>query len=126
MALDNFPERRAFSRIAFDQPVLLRVNGRTKPLVTHGVDVSHSGLCVNVPLDARLIRGSRVCVNLARPTGNPPVIAHKFVWYNANVVRVDRVSRLLARIAVIGLQFTCESGDSTGTTGAGWIGPAQG
>ncbi len=124
--MNSLTERRALSRMPLDQPVLLRFEGRTKPLVVHGVDVSHSGVCVNVPLDARLIKGSLVCVNLARPTGNPPVITRDFVWYNANVVRVDRVSRLLARIAVIGLQFTCESGDSTGTTGAGWIGPAKG
>ena len=123
--MNSLTERRALSRMPLDQPVLLRFEGRTKPVVVHGVDVSHSGVCVNVPLDARLIEGSHACVNLARPTGNPPVITRDFVWYNANVVRVDRVSRLLAKMAVVGLQFTCESGDPTGPAASWGFGSAE-
>ncbi len=114
-------EKRALSRMPLDQPVLLRFEGRTKPLVVHGVDVSHSGVCVNVPLDVQLIEGSRVCVNLSRPTGDPPVITQEFTWYNANVVRVDRVSRLLAKMTVVGLEFTGRSGDPIGPTDFGGL-----
>ena len=103
--MNSLTERRALSRMPLDQPVLLRFEGRTKPLVVHGVDVSHSG----------------VCVNLSRPTGNPPVITREFSWYYASVVRVDRVSRLLDKMTVVGLKFTGRSDDPIGPTDFGGL-----
>ena len=103
--MSNFIERRAHCRLPFKAQVLLDIDGRPQPLTVAGVDVSHSGACLNVPLTAPLDSGSRINVKLPRPSPDAPAMPQEPEDYDAQVVRVDRTSRLLEGLAVVGLQF---------------------
>ena len=79
--MNSFIERRVFPSLALREPVLLRTESHLEPLAVHGVNVSHSGVCLNIPLDAPLAKGNEVRVNLPRPTEYQPETIHKFAWY---------------------------------------------
>ena len=104
--MNDFAERRAFPRASFDQQVLLDIDGRTQTLTVAGVDLSHSGACLNVPLTAPLAAGSRIQLQVPRPGADSPQTPDAPGRYDAQVVRVDRVSKLLDGLAVVGLQFS--------------------
>ena len=103
--MDTTPERRASPRFPFHQPVLLRLENRVEPLAVCGVDLSDSGVCVNVPSYMVLTEGTPIRVNLSQPRPELPSRGREFAWYNSKVVRVDRLSRLLEKVAVVGLEF---------------------
>ncbi len=98
-------DRRVFPRSPLDEQVLLDIDGRPQTFTVAGVDMSHSGACLNVPLSAPLAAGSRIEVQLPRPASDSPLVPGESDKYEAEVVRVDRVSKLLDGLAVIGLQF---------------------
>lgn len=103
--MTDFAERRAFSRIPFTSNVLLDIQGRPQTLTVAGVDISHSGARLNVPLSAPVAQGSTIQVDLPRPDSASTAIAESSSRCNARVVWVDRASRLLDGLAVVGLQF---------------------
>ena len=104
--MTDFTERRAFPRTPLNQQVLLDIDGRPQTFTVAGVDLSHSGACLNVPLTAPLAAGSRIEVQLPRPGSDEPLDYADSQRYPAQVVRVDRVSKLLDGLAVVGLQFS--------------------
>ena len=104
--MTDFTERRAFPRTSLNQQVLLDIDGRPQTFTVAGVDLSHSGACLNVPLTAPLASGSRIQVQLPRPGSDAPLDCADSQQYAAQVVRVDRVSKLLDGLAVVGLQFS--------------------
>ena len=104
--MTDLPERRAFPRTTLARQVLLDIDGRTQTLTVAGVDLSHSGACLNVPLTAPLAAGSRIQLQVPRPGSDSPLIPDVPERYDAQVVRVDRASRLLDGLAVVGLQFS--------------------
>ena len=104
--MNDFAERRAFPRTSLAQQVLLDIDGRTQTLTVAGVDLSHSGACLNVPLTAPLAAGSRIQLQVPRPASDSPLIPDLPERYDAQVVRVDRLSKLLDGLAVVGLQFS--------------------
>jgi len=104
--MNDFAERRAFPRTSLAQQVLLDIDGRSQTLTVAGVDLSHSGACLNVPLTAPLAAGSRIQLQVPRPGSDSPLIPDLPERYDAQVVRVDRVSKLLDGLAVVGLQFS--------------------
>ena len=104
--MTDFPERRAFPRTPLNQQVLLDIDGRSRTLTVAGVDLSHCGACLNVPLTAPLAAGSRIQVQLPRPDSDSPLAPRASQRYGAQVVRVDRLSKLLDGLAVVGLQFS--------------------
>ncbi len=104
--MTDFPERRAFPRTPLEQQVLLDIDGRSRTLTVAGVDLSHSGACLNVPLVAPLAAGSRIQVQVPRPASDSPLARPAAERYTAKVVRVDRLSKLLDGLAVVGLQFS--------------------
>ena len=99
-------ERRAFSRIPCRQQVLLDIDGRSNTLTVAGVDVSHGGACLSVPLSAPLAAGSRINVQLPRPDPESSGLSDAVDYFDAKVVRVDRASKLLDGLAIVGLQFS--------------------
>lgn len=103
--MDNFIERRAHVRIPFRQQVPLGIEGRENTLTVSGVDLSHGGACINVPMSAPVDRGSLIRVDLPRPAAKEASLTDQAVQYSAEVVRIDRSSRLLEGLAVVGLQF---------------------
>ena len=103
--MNSNSDRRVFPRSPLDGQVLLDIDGRPQTFTVAGVDMSHSGACLNVPLSAPLAAGSRIQVQLPRPAPDSPMIPGESDNYDAQVVRVDRVSKLLDGLAVIGLQF---------------------
>ena len=96
----DFPERRAFPRSPLNQQVLLDIDGRPQTFTVAGVDLSHCGACLNVPLTAPLAAGSRIQVQVPRPSSDSPLQPGSSQRYDAQVVRVDRSSRLLEGLAV--------------------------
>ncbi len=104
--MTDLPERRAFPRTTLARQVLLDIDGRTQTLTVAGVDLSHCGACLNVPLTAPLAAGSRIQLQVPRPGSDSPLIPDVPERYDAQVVRVDRASRLLDGLAVVGLQFS--------------------
>ena len=104
--MSDFTERRAYSRIPFRQQVPLDIEGRSNTLTVAGVDISHSGARLSVPLSAPLAQGSRINVNIPRPGPASPQLTGESDRYDAQVVWVDRASRLLDGLAVVGLQFS--------------------
>ncbi len=104
--MTDFPERRAFPRTSLNQQVLLDIDGRPQTFTVAGVDLSRSGACLNVPLTAPLAAGSRIQVQLPRPGSDSPLAPGNSQRYTAQVVRVDRASKLLDGLAVVGLQFS--------------------
>ena len=104
--MNDFAERRAFPRTSLAQQVLLDIDGRSQTLTVAGVDLSHSGACLNVPLTAPLAAGSRIQLQVPRPGSDSPLIPDLPERYDAQVVRVDRLSKLLDGLAVVGLQFS--------------------
>ena len=104
--MTDLPERRAFPRTPLARQVLLDIDGRTRTLTVAGVDLSHSGACLNVPLTAPLAAGSRIQLQVPRPGSDSPLAPDLPERYDAQVVRVDRVSKLLDGLAVVGLQFS--------------------
>jgi len=104
--MTDLPERRAFPRTTLARKVLLDIDGRTQTLTVAGVDLSHCGACLNVPLTAPLAAGSRIQLQVPRPGSDSPLIPDLPERYDAQVVRVDRVSKLLDGLAVVGLQFS--------------------
>ncbi len=104
--MTDFTERRAFPRTELNQQVLLDIDGRPRTFTVAGVDLSHGGACLNVPLTAPLAAGSRIQVQLPRPGSDSSVVPESSQQYDAQVVRVDRVSKLLDGLAVVGLQFS--------------------
>ena len=104
--MTDLPERRAFPRTTLARQVLLDIDGRTQTLTVAGVDLSHCGACLNVPLTAPLAAGSRIQLQVPRPGSDSPLIPDVPERYDAQVVRVDRVSKLLDGLAVVGLQFS--------------------
>ena len=103
--VNDFVERRVYPRIAFRQQVPLEIEGGPRELTVAGVDLSHGGACLNVPLSAPLAEGSHIQVNLPRPGPDSTASTGQSSLHSAQVVRVDRVSRLLDGLAVVGLQF---------------------
>ena len=103
--MDDNSDRRVFPRRAFGESVLLDIDGRPQTFTVAGVDMSHSGACLNVPLTAPLAAGSRIQVQLPRPGADLPLVPGASDSYEAEVIRVDRVSKLLDGLAVVGLQF---------------------
>ena len=103
--MTDFAERRAFSRIPFTSNVLLDIQGRPQTLTVTGVDISHSGARLNVPLSAPVAQGSSIQVDLPRPDSASADLSAGPSRCNAQVVWVDRASRLLDGLAVVGLQF---------------------
>lgn len=103
--MNNFIERRAYARIPFRDQVPLGIQGREQPLTVLGVDLSHGGACINVPMTAPLAEGSNIRVSIPRPGPQDPATARDSAQHDARVVRVDRASRLLEGLAVVGLQF---------------------
>lgn len=103
--MSDFAERRAYSRISFSQDVPLDIQGRPHTLTVAGVDISHSGARLNVPLSAPLAQGSLIEVDLPRPDTISTALAGQPSRCNARVVWVDRASHLLDGLAVVGLQF---------------------
>ena len=103
--MNDNSDRRAFPRRPLGELVLLDIDGRPQTFTVAGVDMSHSGACLNVPLTAPLAAGSRIQVQLPRPAPHSPLVPGMSDNYKAEVVRVDRVSKLLDGLAVIGLQF---------------------
>ena len=103
--MNDNSDRRAFPRSALDEQVLLDIDGRPQTFTVAGVDMSHSGACLDVPLSAPLAPGSRIQVQLPRPESESPTVPGASDNYEAEVVRVDRVSKLLEGLAVVGLQF---------------------
>ena len=104
--MSDFTERRAYSRIPFRQQVPLGIQGRSHALTVAGVDISHSGARLSVPLSAPLAQGSRIAVSLPRPGPDSPMVTGEADRYDARVVWIDRASRLLDGLAVVGLQFS--------------------
>ena len=104
--MSDFTERRAYSRIPFSRQVPLDIEGRTNTLTVAGVDLSHSGARLSVPLSAPLAEGSRIHLSIPRPGTDSPVVSGRTDRYDARVVWVDRASRLLDGLAVIGLHFS--------------------
>ena len=104
--MSDFTERRAYSRIPFHQQVPLDIQGRSNTLTVAGVDLSHSGARLTVPLSAPLARDSRIEVSLPRPGPDVPELSGATDRFDARVVWVDRASRLLDGLAVVGLQFS--------------------
>ena len=104
--MSDFTERRAYSRIPFSRQVPLDIQGRPRTLTVAGVDISHSGARLNVPLSAPLAQGSCIEVDLPRPGMTSDAVAEKPSRCNAQVVWVDRASRLLDGLAVVGLHFS--------------------
>ena len=104
--MSDFTERRAYSRIPFHQQVPLDIRGRSRTLTVAGVDLSHSGARLSVPLSTPLAQGSRIAVSLPRPGPDSPVVSGEADRFDARVVWVDRSSRLLDGLAVVGLQFS--------------------
>ena len=103
--MSDFTERRAFSRIPFSSNVLLDIQGRPHTLTVTGVDISHSGARLNVPLSAPLAQGSYIELDIPRPNSDSDAVAVQTSRCDARVVWVDRASRLLDGLAVVGLQF---------------------
>ncbi len=103
--MDSFVERRTHVRIPFSQQVPLGIEGRENTLTVSGVNLSHGGACINVPMSAPLDRGSRIQVNVPRPEAEEEIITDETAQFAAEVVRIDRTSRLLEGLAVVGLQF---------------------
>ena len=104
--MTDFAERRAFPRTSLARQVLLDIDGRAQTLTVAGVALSHSGACLNVPLTAPLAAGSRIQLQVPRPGSDSPLIPDVPERYHAQVVRVDRASKLLDGLAVVGLQFS--------------------
>ena len=104
--MSDFTERRTYSRIPFHQQVPLDIRGRSRTLTVAGVDLSHSGARLSVPLSTPLAEGSRIEVSLPRPSPDSSLVGDKADRFDARVVWVDRSSRLLDGLAVIGLQFS--------------------
>ncbi len=104
--MTDFTERRAFPRTPLNQQVLLDIDGRSRTLTVAGVDLSHSGACLNVPLTAPLAAGTQIQVQLPRPGSDSPLLPGASQRCGAQVVRVDRLSKLLDGLAVVGLQFS--------------------
>ena len=104
--MTDFTERRAFPRTPLNQQVLLDIDGRPQTFTVAGVDLSHCGVCLNVPLTAPLAAGSCIQVQVPRPGSESPLVPGTSQPYGAQVVRVDRVSKLLDGLAVVGLQFS--------------------
>ncbi len=103
--MTDISERRAFPRTALNQQVLLDIDGRPGTFTVAGVDLSHGGACLNVPLTAPLAAGTQIQVQLPRPGSDLPLVHDNSQRYTAQVVRVDRASKLLDGLAVVGLQF---------------------
>ena len=103
--MSDFTERRAYSRIPFSLQVPLDIQGRPRTLTVAGVDISHSGARLNVPLSAPLAQGTCIELDLPRPDTASTAVAAKPSRCNARVVWIDRASRLLDGLAVVGLQF---------------------
>ena len=103
--MSDFTERRAYSRISFHRQVPLDIQGRPHTLTVAGVDISHSGARLNVPLSAPLAQGSRIELHIPRPDTASAALAGQTSRCNAQVVWIDRASRLLDGLAVVGLQF---------------------
>ncbi|NIA08014.1 MAG: hypothetical protein GWP14_10360 [Actinobacteria bacterium] len=104
--MSDFTERRAFSRMSFSRQVPLDIQGRPHTLTVAGVDISHSGARLNVPLSAPLAQGSLIELDLPRPSAASAAVAEQPSRCHARVVWVDRASRLLDGLAVVGLQFS--------------------
>ena len=104
--MTDFTERRAYSRIPFRQQVPLDIEGRANTFTVAGVDLSHSGARLSVPLSAPLAEGSRIHLKIPRPAPDSPVVTGQSDRYDACVVWVDRASRLLDGLAVVGLHFS--------------------
>ena len=103
--MTDHSERRAFPRTELNQQVLLDIDGRPGTFTVAGVDLSHSGARLNVPLTSPLAAGSRIQVQVPRPSSDSPLQPGSSQRYDAQVVRVDRASKLLDGLAVVGLQF---------------------
>ena len=103
--MTDLPERRVFPRTPLNQQVLLDIEGRPQTFTVAGVDLSHGGACLNVPLSAPLAAGAQIQVQVPRPSFDPLLASGDSQRYAAQVVRVDRVSKLLDGLAVVGLQF---------------------
>ena len=103
--MTDITERRVYPRIPLNQQVLLDIDGRPQTFTVAGVDLSHGGACLNVPLTAPLSAGTRIQVQVPRPGSDSPLVPESSQRYAAQVVRVDRVSKLLDGLAVVGLQF---------------------
>jgi hypothetical protein len=103
--MSDFTERRVYSRIPFAQTVPLDIQGRPQTLTVAGVDISHSGARLNVPLSAPLAQGSSIELDIPRPNTASDALAGQPTRCNARVVWVDRATRLLDGLAVIGLHF---------------------
>ena len=103
--MSDFTERRAYSRIPFAQTVPLDIQGRPHTLTVAGVDISHSGARLNVPLSAPLAQGSLIELDLPRPNSASAAVSAQPSRCNARVVWVDRATRLLDGLAVVGLQL---------------------
>ena len=104
--MDSPLERRTFLRIPCRRQVLLDIDGRSQTLTVAGVDVSHSGACLDVPLTTPVASGSRINVQLPRPGPDSTALGEAVDQFDARVVRVDRVSKLLDGLAIVGLQFS--------------------
>ena len=103
--MSDFTERRAYPRIPFSRDVPLDIQGRPRTLTVAGVDISHSGARLNVPLSAPLAQGTSIRLDIPRPDTASTALADSSARCNASVVWVDRASRLLDGLAVVGLQF---------------------
>ncbi len=103
--MTDISERRVFQRIPLNKQVLLDIDGRPQTFTVAGVDLSHGGACLNVPLTAPLAAGTQIQVQVPRPGSDSTVVPDSSQQYTAQVVRVDRVSKLLDGLAVVGLQF---------------------
>ena len=104
--MSDFTERRAHPRIPFRQNVPLDIQGRPRTLTVTGVDISHSGARLNVPLSAPLAQGTSIQLDLPRPHAASAGLAEASTRCDARIVWVDRASRLLDGLAVVGLQFS--------------------
>ena len=103
--MTDLSERRVFPRTTLNQQVLLDIDGRPQTFTVAGVDLSNGGACLNVPLTAPLAAGARIQVQVPRPGSDSLLVSESSQRYPAKVVRVDRVSKLLDGLAVVGLQF---------------------